>query len=60
MNKPQPAMKRLDDDIMGATEAGRWVSYVYRNPEMGEEGRKHSRVVRHDGLIFGSGWYEKG
>ena len=31
---------------------------VYRNPETGEEGRKHSWVVLHDGLIFGSGWYE--
>ena len=47
------------DDILSATEAGKWVSYVYRNPETGEEGRKHSWVVLHDGLIFGSGWYEK-
>lgn len=46
------------DDVLSATEAGKWVSYVYRNPETGEEGRKHSWVVRHDGLIFGSGWYE--
>ena len=47
------------DDILSATEEGKWVSYVYRNPETGEEGSKHSWVVRHDGLIFGSGWYEK-
>ena len=59
VNEPPPAMDRLGDDIMGATEAGKWVGYVYRNPETGEEGRKHSRAVRHDGLIIGSGWYEK-
>jgi len=55
-----PAMDRLDDDVQSATEEGRLVSYVYRGPETGKEGRIHSWVVRHDGLIFGSGWYEKG
>ncbi len=38
MDGTKAAMNRLDDDIMGATEAGRWVSYVYRNPGTGEEG----------------------
>lgn len=46
------------DDILSATEAGKWVSYVHRSPETGEERRKHTWVVRHDGLFFGSGWYE--
>ena len=46
------------DDILGATESGRWVSYVLTNPETGSERRKHSWIVRHDGLFFGSGWYE--
>ncbi len=45
-------------DILKADETGRWVSYVFLNPETGEEQRKHSWVVRRDGLIFGSGWYE--
>ena len=40
------------------TEAGRWVDYVFVNPATGNEGIKHSWVVRHDGLLFGSGWYE--
>ena len=31
------------------TEAGRWVSYVFLNPATGDEGIKHSWVVRHDG-----------
>ncbi len=47
------------DEILSATAEGKWVSYVYRNPETGDEGRKHSWVVLHDGLIFGSGWYEQ-
>ncbi len=45
-------------EILEADEAGRWVSYVYLNPETGEEQRKHSWVVRRDEWIFGSGWYE--
>ena len=47
------------DDVLSATESGKWVSYVFNNPETGEETRKHSWIVRHDGLFFGSGWYEK-
>ncbi len=46
------------DDMLSATEAGKWVSYVFQNPETGEERRKHTWIVRHDGLFFGSGWYE--
>ena len=45
-------------EIMAATEVGKWVDYVYLNPATGREGVKHSWVVRHDGLVFGSGWYE--
>ncbi len=40
------------------TEAGRWMGYIFLNPTTGEEGIKHSWVVRHDGLVIGSGWYE--
>ncbi|MCE2457669.1 MAG: cache domain-containing protein [Dehalococcoidia bacterium] len=46
------------DELTGATEAGRWVDYVLINPETGAEQQKHTWAVRHDGLIFGSGWYE--
>ena len=47
------------DDILSATEEGKWVTYVFHNPDTDEETRKHSWIVRHDGLFFGSGWYEK-
>ena len=50
-------------EMLAATEAGRWVPYVYVNPAagtLGEDGAfelKNAWVVRHDGLLFGSGWY---
>ena len=49
-------------EMLSATEDGKWVSYVYRNPESGGIGSgdfelKNVWVDRHDGLLFGSGWY---
>ena len=46
------------DELLGATEEGRWVDYVLLNPESGEEQQKHAWIVKHDGLLFASGWYE--
>ena len=46
------------DELLGATESGRWVDYVLLNPETGENRQKHTWIVRHDGLLFASGWYE--
>ena len=50
-------------EVLSATEDGKWVSYLYSNPEGGAQGEahtgaleyKHVWVVRHDGLIFASG-----
>ena len=52
-------------DMLSATGEGKWVSYVFRNPESGSLGSDHSGtlqlknawVVRHNGLLFASGWY---
>ena len=44
-------------DMLAADEDGKWVSYIFNNPETGQLESKHSWVVRHDGLLFGSGWY---
>lgn len=44
--------------MVAAGEEGRWVTYVFTNPETGQHQRKHSWVVRHDGHLFGSGWYD--
>ena len=46
-------------EMLEADENGRWVDYVFVNPETGQQGVKHSWVVRHDGLLIGSGWYEE-
>ena len=43
-----------------ADEAGSWFSYSFPNPQTGASETKHSWMVRHDGLVFGSGWYEPG
>ena len=51
--------------MLSATEDGKWVSYVYQNPESGDLGTdytgtsqlKNGWVVKHDGLLFASGWY---
>ena len=52
-------------EMLSTTGEGKWVSYVYNNPEnrndsanhLGTVELKHAWVVRHDDLIFGSGWY---
>ncbi len=46
------------DELLGASESGRWLQYVFENPDADGERRKHTWAVLHDGLIFGSGWYE--
>ena len=46
-------------DFARTTSDGEWVSYMFDNPNTNREQQKHSWVVRHDGLIFGSGWYER-
>ena len=49
-------------EMLAADEGGKWVSYVYRNPESGGIGTgefelKNVWVEKHDGLLFASGWY---
>ena len=43
-----------------AVEGGAWTSYIYLNPTTESVQTKHSWVTRHNGMIFGSGWYEEG
>jgi len=51
-------------EMLAATEEGKWVSYVYRNPQSGGIGSgfddvelKNVWVTKRDGLLFASGWY---
>ena len=46
-------------EMLSATSAGLWVDYMFISPATGQQNRKHSWVVRHDGLLFGPGWYER-
>lgn len=45
--------------ILDTNEDGDWVTYTYLNPNSGDEEQKHSWVIEHDGMIFGSGWYQR-
>ena len=45
-------------DMVAVGQQGGWVSYVFLNPDTGAPERKHAWVVRRDGYLFGSGWYE--
>ena len=55
-----PTGYNYTNDLASATKEGGWISYVIMNPDTGEQQRKHSWIALHDGLIFGSGWYESG
>ncbi len=51
--------KNFGAEMVQADESGSWVEYVYLNPnDDNKHERKHSWVVKHDGIIYGSGWYE--
>ena len=49
---------RFGDLMLTATEEGIWVDYLFQNLATGDQEYKHSWVVRRDGLLFGSGWYQ--
>ena len=46
--------------VARANPEGAWLEYTFPNPATGDLETKHSWVVVHEGLIFGSGWYESG
>ena len=51
---------KFGPEILSADENGKWVPYFYENPvgdPLGDFELKNAWVVRHDGLLFGSGWY---
>ena len=50
--------KPYGQEIVAATSEGRWVDYYFDHPGTGQPEQEHSWVVRHDGLFFGSGWYD--
>ena len=49
--------QELGKEIAEATEEGHWVDYLWPNPVTALEEPKSAWVMRHDGLIFASGYY---
>ena len=49
---------RFGDVMLGATEQGLWVDYIFLNPATGNQEYTHTWAVRRDGLLFASVWYQ--
>ena len=49
---------RVGRELAKATEAGHWVEYLWHNPEANKLQLKRTWVMRHDGYLFGSGYYQ--
>ncbi len=52
--------QELGKEIARATEEGVWVEYLWPHPVTRKEQPKITWAVRHDGLIFASGYYAGG
>ncbi len=52
--------QELGNEIAEATEEGIWVEYLWPHPTSRKEQQKVTWAVRHDGLIFASGYYTGG
>ena len=53
-----PDNPELGIEIAKATEIGLWIEYLWPNPATGENEQKRTWAIRHDGYLFGSGYYE--
>ena len=49
--------QELGKEIAEATEQGVWVEYLWPHPVSRKEQQKVTWAIRHDGLIFASGYY---
>ena len=52
--------QELGKEIAEATDDGKWVEYLWPNPITRNEEHKTTWALRHDGLIFASGYYSAG
>ena len=53
-----PDNPELGIEIAKATEIGLWIEYLWPNPVTGENEQKRTWAIRHDGYLFGAGYYE--
>ena len=49
--------QKLGEEIAQATEEGQWIEYPWPDPVTGVEEPKSTWAIRHDGIIFASGYY---
>ncbi len=49
--------QELGKEIAQATQEGIWVEYLWPHPTSRKEGEKVTWAIRHDGMIFASGYY---
>ncbi len=47
----------LGVEIAMATDEGKWIEYLWPNPESGNDEMKRTWAIRYDGYLFGSGYY---
>ena len=50
--------RMLGVEIASATETGLWIEYLWPNPATDENEQKRTWAIRHDGYLFGAGYYE--
>ena len=48
----------LGTEIAKAAGTGHWTEYLWPNPETGADEQKRTWSIRHDGYLFGSGYYQ--
>ena len=53
-----PDGSALGIEIAKATGTGHWTQYLWPNPESGMDEMKRTWAIRHDGYLFGTGYYE--
>lgn len=53
-----PDGSALGIEIAKATGTGHWTEYLWPNPETGANEQKRTWAIRHDGYLFGTGYYE--
>ena len=54
-----PLGELLETERFQASEDGVWATVDEVNPATGEVEEKHARLVSHDGMTFGSGWFHE-
>ena len=55
-----PTGQKSGEPISTSSEQGRWFAFSGHNYEAGQQARKHTWAIGHNGLIFGSGRQETG